>query len=259
MRRHTHIEDWWRWSGTVWSASRTRVVLAAAPGEADTRVANWIALHLIDGHFCCMTLDELNEAAALSWWNLDIGDLAKALEEGTQLVFGNVAGKTTHEDSGIVGVSELVHWHTARASSITAREEAAHLWWWSISWHTTWLHSWWMHVATWTALCSTAALVLWRGRGDAHRTVAAVDTLHFSEGALLLAFIGEADETIATRHAADWVGHDLCRLARRELVLEKGVQDVFVDLWAKIADEDRVLGSALITAADVVSHVICRI
>jgi hypothetical protein len=80
--------SWWhahgvvlRWWGgrAVWCASWSGVVLRAAPGETNTRVTNRIALHLVDGHLSSMTLDELNETTTLSWWDLNIGDLAKAL------------------------------------------------------------------------------------------------------------------------------------------------------------------------------------
>jgi hypothetical protein len=59
--------------------------------------------------------------------------------------------------------------------------------------------------------------------------------------------IRETNESIATRHAGDGVGHDLSRLAWWETSLEEGNQDIFVDLWAKIANEDRVLWAAVIT------------
>lgn len=99
----------WRWCRSVRGASGSRVILRTAPRETDTGVANGIALHLVDGHFSSMTLDELNETAALSGWDLNVGDLAEALEEGTEFILSDVAGETANEDSGIVGIGELVH------------------------------------------------------------------------------------------------------------------------------------------------------
>jgi hypothetical protein len=78
---HTRTEDRWGRSRAVRSASRARVVLGAAPAEAHARVANGVALHLVDGHLSGMTLHELDETASLAWGDLDVGNLAKALEE----------------------------------------------------------------------------------------------------------------------------------------------------------------------------------
>jgi hypothetical protein len=69
-----------------------------------------------------MAVDKLNETAALARRNLDVGDLAKALEEGTQLILGNVAGQTTNEDRGVVGVGELVHLGCWVEATAIARE-----------------------------------------------------------------------------------------------------------------------------------------
>lgn len=100
----------------------------------------------------------------------------------------------------------------------------------------------------WATGCSTA-LVLGGGGRDAHGSVSTVDALHLGESALLLTLIGEANEAIATGETADWIGHNLGRLARWELALEKRVEDIFVDLGSQVADEDRELRSTLITAA----------
>ena len=56
-----------------------------------------------------MTLDKLNKAAALSRWDLDVGDFTEALEEGTKLIFGHIARQPPNKDGGVVRVSELVH------------------------------------------------------------------------------------------------------------------------------------------------------
>ena len=108
--RHAHARvywRWWRWS--IRSPSWARIVLATAPRKADSRISNRIPLHLVDGHFGCVALDELNETTPLSRWDLDIGDLSKALEEGAELIFGYIAGKTANEDGSVVGIGELVH------------------------------------------------------------------------------------------------------------------------------------------------------
>lgn len=106
---HAHRVDRWWWSRSVRSACRSRVVLRSAPTESDSRVPNRIPLHLIDGHLGSVSLNKLNKAAALARWDLDVCDLAKALEEGSQLIFSNIAGQTPNKDGGIIGVGELVH------------------------------------------------------------------------------------------------------------------------------------------------------
>ena len=241
LRWHTHgWIDRRRWSWTVGRAGRTRIVLRATPTETYARVSDGISLHLIDGHLGSVTLDELNKAAALAGWNLDVGDLAKALEEGAQLILGHVAGKATDENGSIVWVGELIH--GLRGSKVAAAEvRSAH----RVHAHgcaTTSGHT--THSGT-----RAAALVLGSCGADAHRAVAAVDSLHFSESALLLGLVGEPDEPIATRESADGVGHDLGRFAGVELGLEERKQDVFVHLRSQVADEDGVFRSAVITRA----------
>lgn len=56
-----------------------------------------------------MAMNELHEAAAFAGGDLDVGDLAKALEEGTQLILSDVARQTTNEDGCVVRVRELIH------------------------------------------------------------------------------------------------------------------------------------------------------
>lgn len=90
-----HPHRWINWRGRCWairSTSWSRVVLASAPAEANARVANGIALHLVDGHLSSMALNELNKTAALSRWNLDVSDLAEALEERAELVLSDITG-----------------------------------------------------------------------------------------------------------------------------------------------------------------------
>ena len=240
LRRHAHgrVDGRWR-GGAVRGAGWARVVLRAAPAEAHARVADRVALHLVDGHLGGVALDELDEAAALAGRDLDVGDLAEALEEGTELVLGDVAGKAADEHGGVVGVRELVHrlgstvvaghWRGAHGVHAHGVRAAGH--------------------ATHTGSTSCAALVLGSGGANAHRPITAVDALHLTESQLLVALVGEADETVASGKAADGVGHDLGGLARVVLGLEEGHEDVFVDLRAKVADEDGELGSAVVTAA----------
>ena len=71
---------------------------------------------------------------------------------------------------------------------------------------------------------TTAGLVLWSGTRDVHWTVAALDTLHLSESALLITHIGEANKPVAvghTIHAGYWVGHNFGRLATWEAKLDR--------------------------------------
>jgi hypothetical protein len=69
------------------------------------------------------------------------------------------------------------------------------------------------------------------------------------ESTLLFSLLTETDESVAARHATDGVRHDFGRFARLELVLEQGEEDVFVDIWSEVANEDRELWSAVITIA----------
>lgn len=96
----------------------TRVVLRATPRQADARVSNWITLHLVDRHLCSMSVNELDEATALSRGDLDVGDFAKALEERAELIFSDITREAANENSRIVGVGELVHRLHHRALAI---------------------------------------------------------------------------------------------------------------------------------------------
>jgi hypothetical protein len=42
--------------------------------------------------------------------DLNVSNLAEALEEGAKFVFGDVSREFSNEDSDIVWISELVHW-----------------------------------------------------------------------------------------------------------------------------------------------------
>ncbi len=123
----------WRRGGPIGCSRRTRVVLTATPAQADARVADGIALHLIDGHLGRVTLDELDEAAPFARWDLDVGDLAETLEEAPQFILGHVAGQAADEDGGVVRIRKLVHGlrgpveaHRRRAHAVHADGSVAH-------------------------------------------------------------------------------------------------------------------------------------
>lgn len=190
-RRHTH--RWvhrWRRSGTVWGAGGTRIVLATSPAETDPRIPNRIALHLVDGHLCCVTLDELNKPAALPGRNLDVGNFSEALEERPELVLRDIPRKPSNKDCGVVRVGELVHWLRLAIVSDRRTSHVVHAAHWCSSW-TTW--TWHAH----TSWPSTTGLVLWCCRGDAHGSIAAVDPLHLLQCALLVTLVREANKTVA--------------------------------------------------------------
>ena len=104
--------------------------------------------------------------------DLHVCDLTKPLEKGTQLVFGNIARKTADEDSGIVRVCELIHGlglvvkPKCRLAHLSIPPLTPHLW----ATYTTAMHR---------SHATAARLVFRCSRGDAHRSVAAVYTLHF--------------------------------------------------------------------------------
>lgn len=189
-----------------------------------------------------MTLYELHETATLPGWNFDIGDLAEPLEERTKLILGDIAREPANKNSGVIRVGELVH---RLLLAIVADRWVSHI----VDTTHTWVrpngsasrHA--AHATRW----SSASLVLWRCSGDAHRSIAAVYTLHLLKCALLVTFVRKADKAIAARHSTNWVCHDFRGFAGGKAVLEKGNQDVFVDFGAKVADEYGVLWSALIS------------
>jgi hypothetical protein len=242
-RRHPHgREDRGRGRGSVRGTGRARVVLAAAPGETNARVADGITLHLVDGHLGSVALDKLDETASLAGGDLDVGNLAKALEEGTQLVLGDVAGQAADEHGGVVGVGELVH-RLRSAAAIVAHWGSAH----GVHADGAAATAAGRHAAH-GRTAGTTALVLGGRRADAHGPVAAVHALHLGESLLLVLLAGESHEPIAARHSRDGVRHDLGRLARRKLVLEQLDEDELVDLGAEVADEDGVFGTAVVAA-----------
>ncbi len=191
-RRHAHRRiDRRRWGRAVRSAGRSGVVLTATPAEPDSGVTDGVALHLIDRHLCSMALYELDEAAAFARGNLDICNLPKPLKEGAQLVFRDVAGESTDEDSRVIRIRELIHRLGRTVVSHWRRAHRVH------ADRTGTRHSHSRH--------RCAALVLGSSSRDAHRTIAAIDALHLAQRALLIPFIGEANEAIAAGKAADWV------------------------------------------------------
>lgn len=238
-RWHPHVGiDRWRRSRAVRSASRARVVLRTSPAETDAGVANGVALHLVDGHLGSVALDELDETTALARRDLDIGYLSKPSEERAELILGDVTGETTNEDGGVVRIRELVHRLRSAIVAHWGCPHAVHADWASLS---TVGHA---HTGS-----SAAALVLGSSSRDTHRTVAAVDTLHFGESALLVLRVGEANESVTARHAADWVRHDLGGLDGAVFALEEGDEDVFIDLWTEIANKDGVLRAAIVSTS----------
>jgi hypothetical protein len=236
--RHAHggVHGRRRGSRAVGAAGRARVVLRATPAQTHTGVSNGVSLHLVDSHLSSMALDELDETAALSRGDLDVGDFTEALEERAELILSDVAREAANENGGVVGVGELVH---GLGSTVEAHGGSAH----------GRVHARGAGHAHSTGSTKAGALVLGSSGRDAHGTVATVDTLHLAQSTLLVVLIGEADEAVATRHAADGVGHDLGGLARREAALEERNEDVLVDLGAQVTNEDRVLRATVITAA----------
>lgn len=84
------------------------LALRPSPREPHSAVSNWVALHLGNCHFCGLSLHVLHKTTALSGWDLDVGDVSKALEVLSQLVFGHGRRQAAHKHSCIVGVCELV-------------------------------------------------------------------------------------------------------------------------------------------------------
>ena len=238
-RGHAHggVHGRRRGSRAVGAASGAGVVLGTAPAQTHAGVANGVALHLVDGHLSSVALDKLDETTALSRGNLDVGNFSEALEERAELILGDVAGQATNEDSGVVGVCELVH---GLGSTVEGHRRATHG---RVHARRTG-HT---HGST-TVAANTGTFVLGGSGGDTHRAVATVDTLHLGESTLLVVLVREANEAVAAGHAADGVGHDLRRLARGEAALEEGDEDVFVHLRAEVTNEDGVLGATVVTA-----------
>lgn len=145
-----------------------------------------------------MALHELNEPTAFPGRDLDVGDFAKALKEGTQLVLGDISRKATHENGGVIRVRELVHrlWGT-----IVADWRGSH----GVHAHGALTTS--RHTATHSARSGAACLVLRSSRRDAHGAVPAINTLHLGQSALLITFLREANEAVTARHSTDWIGH----------------------------------------------------
>lgn len=249
LRRHAHSwaeRHWWRWRRAVWGASWTGVVLGTTPAKTDTRVADRVALHLVDGHLGGVTLDELDETASLAWGNLNVSDFTEALEERAELILGDVAGKATDENRGVVRVSELVH--GLRSAIVVAHGGSTH----GIHAHVG--AAWTLGHAHSTGTAGATALVLGGSSADAHGAVSAVDALHLSEGLLLVLLAGEPNETVAAGHATDGVGHDLGGFGGGVLVLEELNEDELGHFWTQVSDEDAEFGTTFIAAAQAVSN-----
>lgn len=186
-----------------------------------------------------MTLHELDESTSLARRNLDVCYLAKSLEEGAELVLGDIATKAADENGRVVGVGELVHRLGGRV--VVHRRSA----------HRIHAHAAGRAMHAWHTLRSagSSTLVLGSSCRDAHRAVATVDALHFGQRALLFGLVGEAHEAIAAGGSGDGVGHDFGGLAGLVLVLEQRQQDELSDVGTKVADEDGVLGSTITALA----------
>lgn len=198
-----------------------------------------------------MALNELDETTSLARGDFDVCDLAEALEERAELVLSNVAGEAADKDGSVVRISELVH--RLRSTVVAAHWGSAH----GVHAHTRAAAAAALGHAHSTGTTGTAALVL-RGSGrDAHGAVAAVDALHLGESLLLVLLASESDKTIAARHTADGVGHDLGRLGGLVLVLEELYEDELGNLGAQVSDENAELGTTLIAAVQIVSYY-CR-
>jgi len=87
--RYAHVVRRRR-SRAVGSAD-SRVVLRSAPAESDSRVADGVALHLVDSHLGGVAVDKLDEAAALARGDLDVSDFSKSLEERSELILSDVS------------------------------------------------------------------------------------------------------------------------------------------------------------------------
>ena len=132
-----------------------------------------------------MSLHELDKATALSRWNLDVGDLAEALEERAQLIFSDVPRQTADEDGGIVGIGELVHrlrlasvvrWH-GRTALHSALHAALHVLLRSIAHRSATHHR--IHA-------TRSTLVLGSSSRDTHGPISTVDALHLTKSTLLV-------------------------------------------------------------------------
>jgi hypothetical protein len=186
-----------------------------------------------------VTLDELDESAAFSRGDLDVGDFAEALEEGTQLILRDISRQSSNKNRGIVRIGKLIHGLLLLLLAVERHGRTP--------------HGGWVHRAAGTghshsARTTRAALVLGSCRRNTHGSVATVYPLHLAEGSLLVDFVGEADEAIAPRHAGYGVSHNFGRFAGWEAALKEGNEDKFVDFWTEIADKDGILGPAVITA-----------
>jgi hypothetical protein len=216
-----------------------------------------------------MTVNKLNEAASLSRRNLDVGNLAKPLEEGPQLVLCNVTGESPDKNSGVVRISELVHLHRTEGSCTLAAVAITGLLLLRRLLLLLLLHPVISHraivmlhsrlrsrhhlrtsklveLAT-TALMTTILRSSWR---DAHGSVSTIDALHLIQCLTLVFFVTETNKSVAPRLSCLLVCHDLGRLAGRVSWLKQCYENELVDFVAKISDKNGVLGRAIIPAVD---------
>lgn len=67
-----------------------------------------IAIHLTNRHLRALSVNKLHEPAALSWWDLDIRDLAEHGKAAPKLIFTAHSREAANKDCRVVGVVELV-------------------------------------------------------------------------------------------------------------------------------------------------------
>jgi hypothetical protein len=184
-----------------------------------------------------MTLDELDKTTSFSRRDLDISDLTKSLEERAQLILGDIAGEATDKDSGVIGISELIHrlWSTIVAHRWSAHRVHAH-------------GSWSMHTTAHGTGNRTAAIFRSCG-ANAHRSITTVYTLHLRKRTLLFIAIRESNEAVASRHSSKRISHDFGRLARWVTVSEDAEQNALVNIWSEISNKDAEFWSAFFTAS----------
>jgi hypothetical protein len=213
-----------------------------------------------------MSVHELDEAASLAGRNLHVGNLAEPLEERSELILGHIARKTSDENRSVVRVGKLVHLRggvEATASAIRGRERPGpHVLLRNVVHHGRGRMVTGESMgagATFVSTCNRkhpdggrrlpmANLpVLGGGCRDPHRTTAAVDSLHFHQGTLLVSLLGEADKSVTPALARYGIRHDLGRLAAGEPSLEKCNENIFVHLRTEISYKDGVFRATVIT------------
>jgi len=204
------------------------VVLGSTPGKTDARVADGVALHLIDGHFRSVTLHELDEPAAFAGRDFNVGYLAESLEEGTKFILSDVAAQSANKNGSVVGVGELVH---GLRLAVVSQGQA---------------HGGHHHAVVGHDRLGVA-VVLGNSSADTHGTVSTIDALHLRQCTVPLSFITETDESVSAGLARHGIRHDLGRLAGLISDLEERQEHVFGDFWSEISDKNAEFRTPVIT------------